>query len=113
VQKALASKAALEAGMEKATLLEKGNWEPPRVTGFQAVEQAGAMVERFNRIFVRTLRALHDLRRRGPAVIVQNVGQVKIGEQPANLRNGDTHPGSTPGPCSCPADRRSLFGQSV
>jgi hypothetical protein len=90
-QKALASKAALEAGMEKATLLEKAKWEPPRVSGFQAVEQAGAMVDRFNRIFLRTLRALQDLRRRGPAVVVHNVGRVRIEELQANPRNGDAN----------------------
>jgi hypothetical protein len=43
------------------------------------------MVDRFNRIFLRTLRALRDLRRYTPAVIVQNAGQVNIGEQQVNV----------------------------
>jgi hypothetical protein len=55
------------------------------VTGFQAVEQAGAMVDRFNRIFLRTLRALRDLRRCPPPVVVQNAGQVNVGQQQVNV----------------------------
>jgi hypothetical protein len=81
----LRSKAALEAAMEQATLRDKGRWEPPRVTGFRAVEQAGAMADRFNRIFLRTLRALRDLRRGPQPVFVQNAGQVNVGQQQVNL----------------------------
>jgi hypothetical protein len=36
---------------------------PARVRKAQVVEQAGAMVERFNRIFLQTLRTLSELRR--------------------------------------------------
>jgi hypothetical protein len=49
------------------------------------VDQAGAMVDRFNRIFLRTLRALRDLRRYAPPVIVQNAGQVNVASQQVNL----------------------------
>jgi hypothetical protein len=110
--KRLMAKAALEAAMELATLRKNGQWEPPRATAFQAVEQAGAMAERFNRIFLRTLRALQDLRRRAPTVIVQNVGQVNVGEQETTPRNGDTHPREKPAACTCLADRRSMTGKS-
>jgi hypothetical protein len=48
-------------------------------------EQAGAMVERFNRMFLRTLRALQDLRRYTTPVIVQNAGQVNVGGQQVNM----------------------------
>jgi hypothetical protein len=41
------------------------------------------MVDRFNRIFLRTLRALRDLRKHAPTVVVQNAGQVNVGEQQA------------------------------
>jgi hypothetical protein len=53
-------------------------WEPPRVGEVEANEQAAAMVDRFNRIFLRTLRALRDLRRYAGPVIVQNAGQVNV-----------------------------------
>ncbi len=42
------------------------------------------MVDRFNRLFLRTLRALRDLRRYAPAVTIQNAGQVNIGAQQVN-----------------------------
>jgi hypothetical protein len=63
---------------EKLAIEQRGGWEPPRVTESQATEQAAAMAERFHRMFLRSLRTLQDLRRRGPAVVVQNVGQVKV-----------------------------------
>ena len=43
------------------------------------------MVDRFNRIFLRTLRALRDLRKHSPALIVQNAGQVNVGDKQVNV----------------------------
>jgi hypothetical protein len=43
------------------------------------------MAERFQRMFVRAERALRDLRRYGPTVIVQNASQVNVGEQQVNV----------------------------
>ena len=43
------------------------------------------MVDRFNRIFMRTLRALKDLRRHAPMLVVQNVGQLNVAEQQINV----------------------------
>jgi hypothetical protein len=60
-------------------------WIPPNVSQAQATEQAAAMVDRFNRILLRTLRALRDLRRYTPAVIVRNAGQVNVGGQQVNV----------------------------
>jgi hypothetical protein len=50
-----------------------------------AADKVGAMVDRFHRMFMRTLRALHDLRKLPPAVFVQNAGQVNVGQQQVNL----------------------------
>jgi hypothetical protein len=36
-------------------------------------------------MFVRSLRALRDLRRNAPAMIVQNTGQVNLREQQVNV----------------------------
>jgi hypothetical protein len=55
----------------------------------QAIEQAACMIDRFNKIFLRTLRALRDLRRYAPAVIVQNAGQVNVGGQQVNVAAGE------------------------
>jgi hypothetical protein len=79
--------------MSRAALVQAppkvgGKWEPPRVSVFQVVEQAGAMVDRFNRIFLRSLRALRDLRRCPPPVVVQNAGQVNVGQQQVNVAGG-------------------------
>jgi hypothetical protein len=49
-----------------------------------AIDQAAVMVERFNRIFLRTLRALRDLRRYGP-VVVHQAGQINVGQQQVNV----------------------------
>ena len=43
------------------------------------------MVDRFNKIFLRTLRQLRDLRRYSRPVIVQNAGQVNVGGQQVNV----------------------------
>jgi hypothetical protein len=60
-------------------------WQPPRVERAEAVEQAAAMVDRFNRIMLRTLRALRDLRRYAPAVTIQQAGQVNVGGRQLNV----------------------------
>lgn len=65
---------------------EEGTWVPPRVSEAEAIDKAAAMVDRFNRIFLRTLRALRDLRRYTPhTVVVQNAGQVNVGRQQVNM----------------------------
>lgn len=58
--------------------------QPPRLSDAQAVEQAAAMVDRFNRLSLRTLRQLRDLRRYTSQVTIQSAGQVNIGEQQIN-----------------------------
>jgi hypothetical protein len=89
----------------------------PRLTTAEAIDRAGAMAERFHRIFLRTLQALRDLRRYTPAVVVQNAVQVNVNGQPAETQNGKAHtvdergtPSAASGACQCPADRRSRLG---
>jgi hypothetical protein len=43
------------------------------------------MVERFHGLYLRTMRALQDRRRLGPAVIVRRAGQVNIAQQQINV----------------------------
>ncbi len=67
----------------------KGEWWPPRVYEQEAIEQAAAMADRFNRIFLRTLRNLRDLRRYTAAVTINNPEQVNIaadGGQQVNVQ---------------------------
>jgi hypothetical protein len=58
---------------------------PPRLSEAEAVERSAAMLERVHRMYQRALRALQDLRRRGPAVLVRRAGQVNIAQQQVNV----------------------------
>lgn len=84
-QEVLMARAALDVFETSREVKSQGKWTPLRVTDAQAMEQAAGMVDRFNRIFLRTLRALRDLRRCGPTVVVQNAAQVNVGEQQINV----------------------------
>lgn len=61
----------------KANGWTDGYWNRPYVSEQQAVEHAVQMADRFNRIFMRTLRQLRDLRRYAP-VTINNPSQVNI-----------------------------------
>jgi hypothetical protein len=66
-----------------------GHWLPPYVKEQDAIEHAVQMADRFNRIFMRTLRQLRDLRRYSP-VTINNPNQVNIasdGGQQVNVSN--------------------------
>jgi hypothetical protein len=75
----------LDSVSQKRAREEEGRWLPPRLGEAEAIERAAGMVDRFNRIFLRTLRALRDLRRYTPPVIVQNAQQVNVGGQQLNV----------------------------
>jgi hypothetical protein len=66
------------------------------VTTFEAIEQATTMADRFNRLFLRTLRALRDLRRYTPVVTINNPQQVNVGTQQVNVSSAaiETHTGA-------------------
>jgi hypothetical protein len=72
----------------RTVVLLWSSWLTPGMLGDEAIEQAAAMVDRFNRIFLRTLRALRDLRRLPPAVVVANADQVNVGGQQVNMVGG-------------------------
>jgi hypothetical protein len=61
-------------------------WRPPRQSEAEAIEQAMTMIERWNRIYLRTLRALRDLRRYSTPIQINNPGQVNIGERQINVQ---------------------------
>jgi hypothetical protein len=56
----------------------------PRLSDADALERAVQMVERFHRLYLGSLRALRDLRRR-PPVVVRAAGQVNIGQNQVNV----------------------------
>jgi hypothetical protein len=55
-------------------------------------DQVAEMVERFHKMFVRTLRSLSNLRKVPLAVVVQNVGQVNVAGQQVNLSSAVSKP---------------------
>ncbi len=73
----------------KANGWTEGDWSRPYVSEQQAIEHAVQMADRWNRIFMRTLRQLRDLRRYSP-VTINNPNQVNIasdGGQQVNVSN--------------------------
>jgi hypothetical protein len=91
-QHVLQVRASIDAKEERRAVREKACWCPPAVDAVEAEDQAAAMVDRFNRMFLRSLRALRDLRRYTPAVVVQNAGQVNVAGQQVNLPPAIGHP---------------------
>jgi hypothetical protein len=71
---------------------EEAKWQAPRQSDADAIEQAAEMMDRFNRIFLRTLRALRNLRRYAGPVIVKNAGQVNVGGQQLNMTREEKYP---------------------
>jgi hypothetical protein len=78
-------RSAVECQLETSHIKKKGKWVALTIDGNAEMEQAALMADRFNRLFLRTVRALRDLRRYYPPVIVQNAGQVNVGGQQVNI----------------------------
>jgi hypothetical protein len=78
------SRVESEGQIEDDKLKRDGYWQPPRLGLNEAIEQAAAMAERSHRLFLRTLRALQDLRRL-PGVHVASAGQINIGGRQVNI----------------------------
>jgi hypothetical protein len=74
-----------ECDRHRLEIEKKEKWLPPRITEAEALDRAMAMSERWNRMFLRTLRALRDLRRYASTITIQNAGQVNIGSQQLNV----------------------------
>lgn len=70
---------------DNSVMKADGRWKAPRVGDKEAIDQAAQMVDRFSRIFMRTLRGLRDLRRHASTVVVQNAGSVSVVEKQVNL----------------------------
>jgi hypothetical protein len=79
---------SLRCEEERSGRNDDGTWRPERISTAEAIDQAAAMVDRFHRLMMRTLRTLRDLRRYAPKVVVQNAEQVNVGEQQVNVTKG-------------------------
>jgi hypothetical protein len=75
----------LESVTNDRRLKEEAKWGPPRQSDADALDQAAAMMDRYNRIFLRCLRSMCDMRRHSAPVIVQKGGQMNVAQQQVNL----------------------------
>lgn len=69
---------------------KRKEWNPPKISVADAIDRAVNMADRFNRLYLRTLRQMRDLRRYAQPVIVNNAGQVNVatnGGQQVNVQN--------------------------
>lgn len=76
----------IDRDVEDGTVKSKGKWKPAYEYGTtpEWIETTSNMIERFHRLFLRTLRALRDLRRWNVNVNINNPGQVNIGQKQVN-----------------------------
>ena len=84
----LTIRTSLESVTNDRLHTDEGKWGPPRQSDADALDQAAAMMDRYNRIFLRTLRALCDMRRHSNPVIVQSGGQLNVAQQQVNVVRG-------------------------
>jgi hypothetical protein len=77
--------ASLEGTKQKRDLGRNGRWEPRTLGAAEALDQSAQMAERWQKLFVRALRALRDLRRHAPPVVLAGPGsQVNVGQHQTN-----------------------------
>ena len=85
---------AFDYEQEHYKIKERGKWRVKAVSGDAEANQAADMADRFNRLFLRTLRHLRDLRRYNLPVMINNPQQVNIaadGGQQVNVNAKGKH----------------------
>jgi hypothetical protein len=85
--------ASLEGKKIKRDLGETGRWHPRTLGTAEALDQSAQMAERWQKLFVRALRALRDLRRHAPRTVRQLEGRAVLGTPRAvqGRRRGGAH----------------------
>jgi hypothetical protein len=63
----------------------KRDIDMPRVRDAEAVEAAAVLVERFQRLYLRAIKALQDRRRAGPPVVIRRASQVNVAAHQINV----------------------------
>jgi hypothetical protein len=77
--------ASLEAQSLEKNISERGRWNPRQISSAETLDQSAQMAERWQKLFVRALRALRDLRRHAPPVVLAGPGsQVNVAHQQVN-----------------------------
>lgn len=81
-------RAAVDCEQQRCQIKERGKWKAVTLTGEADLQQAADMADKFNRLFLRTLRQLVNLRRLAVPILINNPEQVNIatdGGQQANV----------------------------
>ena len=73
----------LQALSQQEKYYKFGSWIPQRISEAEAQQEAMSALDKWNRIFLRVLRQLRDLRRFN--VVIQNAGQVNLASQQVNV----------------------------
>ena len=77
--------ASLEGSKQKRDMSANGRWQPRTLGTAETLDQSAQMAERWQKLFVRALRALRDLPRHAPHVVLAGPGsQVNVGQQQIN-----------------------------
>ena len=85
--------ASLEASSLDRQISQNGRWKPRQISAAESLDQSAQMAERWQKLFVRALRALRDMRRHAPPVVLAGAGsQVNLGVVQSNTTgaNGKT-----------------------
>lgn len=77
-----------QRGTTDPTNRKREGWELPTQREADALQDAAGLCDRFNRIMIRTLRALRDLRRYTGPLTINGATQVNIGGQQVNTTGG-------------------------
>ncbi len=77
-------RASLDVEQEERDGAQHGHYRPQRVSWQESLDHAARMAERSHARFLRTVKALTDLRRAGP-VYVGQARQVNVGRQQVNV----------------------------
>lgn len=81
--------ASLEGTSQGREVQRSGRWKPRSLSASEALDQSAQMAERWQKLFVRALRALRDLRRHAPHVVLAAPGsQVNVAHQQVNAIGG-------------------------
>lgn len=78
----------IDREVEDGNVQRRGRWKPTPENGTtpQWIETTAKMIDVFHTLFLRTLRALRDLRRWGVNINITGAGQVNIGQQQVNMQ---------------------------
>ena len=74
-----------EIQKQKRDLEDRWERRPTKPEVVNEEEKAAAMMDRFNRMYMRTLRGLRDLRRYAGQITIESASQVNIGEKQINV----------------------------